>query len=455
MTSRFRFLSSPRPILKTVALLLLVFTLCAAASDAYGQPPRRQGGDNNAGRGGRRDSSGDNNSSRGGRRDSGGDNNSGRGTRGGRPGFPGGGFPGGGFPGMPGQPGQPGQPDQGGQGGQPDQQQQQQQPQPERKVDLDTALDNSLGTVPIRLNQDAFRTRDGARLTGTYLKGKGDKDTPVVILIPGLNMEEGTYNSLGQLLAQQGFAVLIPDLRGRNQNQNQNQNQNPQNTDNNPPNDTQQAKERASREPSNAEIAAMINTDREVWFNFLFHVNDKGLCNVKKTIIVGSEFSAALACAWAKNDWSVKGEMGQNVVGLALLSPDAVDDKKKDKDEAGQSTAKKYDCLSSLESVHKVAKGKTFGYLVIAGVNAEDKRDAAQLIQKKIGGARDEQAKPQDKVVLFYALQTSMQGTQLLGLESMNVPATIGQFVAKRMQELPKKRDKWAPINEDLSKEDK
>ena len=301
------------------------------------------------------------------------------------------------------------------------------------------------------MNQNEFRTYDGVKLTGTYLKGKGDKDTPVVILVPDLNMEEGAYNQLGQLLAQQGYAVLIPDLRSLNQGQNQQ----PQNTNNNPPNDTRQAKDRASQQPSSRDIMAMINVDREVWFNFLFHVNDKGLCNVKKTIIVGSEFGAALACKWAQNDWGVKGEMGQNVVGLALLSPDAVDDKKKDRDKEddGKASAQKYDCLASLEAVHKVAKGKTFGYLVIAGANAEEKRDAAQLIQKRIGGAKDEQAKPQDKVVLFYALQTSMQGMQLLGLESMNVPGTIGQFVAKRMEELPKKRDKWSPINEDLAKE--
>ena len=443
MTSRFRFPSSSRPILKAVASALLVFTLCAAASDALGQPPRRPGGgDNSVGRGGRGDRGGDNNGGRGGRRGSGGDNNSG--GRGGGPGFPGGGFPGqpGGFPGQPGQPGQQGQE---GQEGQPDQQ----QPKPERKVDLDAALDNSLGSVPIRLNQDAFRTRDGARLTGTYLKGKGDKDTPVVILVPSFDTEEGAYNQLGQLLAQQGYGVLIPDLRGSDQNQG------PRNQNNNPPNDVPQVKEQRSRQPSNRDINAMINTDREVWFNFLFHVNDKGLCNVKKTIIVGSEFGAALACAWAKNDWGVKGEMGQNVVGLALLSPDAIDDKKKDKDDEGQSTAQKYDCLKSLESVHKLAKGKTFGYLIIAGANVEEKLNAAQLIQRRIGGAKDEKAKPQDKVVLFYSLQTSMQGTQLLGLESLNVAGTIGQFVAKRMNELPQKRDKWSPINEDLSKKDK
>ena len=270
-----------------------------------------------------------------------------------------------------------------------------------------------------------------------------------MILVPSFDTEEGAYNQLGQLLAQQGYGVLIPDLRGSDQNQG------PRNQNNNPPNDVPQVKEQRSRQPSNRDINAMINTDREVWFNFLFHVNDKGLCNVKKTIIVGSEFGAALACAWAKNDWGVKGEMGQNVVGLALLSPDAIDDKKKDKDDEGQSTAQKYDCLKSLESVHKLAKGKTFGYLIIAGANVEEKLNAAQLIQRRIGGAKDEKAKPQDKVVLFYSLQTSMQGTQLLGLESLNVAGTIGQFVAKRMNELPQKRDKWSPINEDLSKKDK
>lgn len=315
--------------------------------------------------------------------------------------------------------------------------------QEEKVVDLDKALDGALGTAPIRLNQDAFRTTDGVKLTGTYYKGRGNKDTPVVILVPGLRDGEKGYGDLGSSLASAGCAVLIPELRAAGQNRGS--------WNNNPPNDKPQAKNQAANQLSNFDVSAMINQDREVWFNFLFHVNDKGLCNVKKTIVVGSEFGAALACAWARDDWATRGEYGQNVVGLVLLSPDAVDGKKKSKDE--RDDGKKYDCLKSLEAVHKAAKGKNFGYLVIAGSNVQDKLDSAQLIQRKIGGPKDEEAKPQDKVVLFYSLPTSMQGTELFEVEALKTKDTIRQFVEKRMRELPKKRDRWAPISEDKSKE--
>ena len=468
-----RFLSTKRSILRA-ASLILVLSLCYATDSAFSQPPNRpsrgrgsdanaqdqqQGGRRSRGRGdarqngGSTDAPGQNGGMPGGPGQNGGmpgapDQNGGMpggfGPNGGMPGGfgPNGGMPGGFGPngGMPGgfgpNGGMPGQ-------NAPEGDQQQKQ---EPKVDLDKALDSTLGTIPIRLNQDEFCTVDNVRLTGTYFKGKGDKDTPVVILIPGLNAEENAYSQVAVGLAQKGYAVLIPDLRKSSQNQGP--------SNNNPPNDSQQVRDRMASQPSNRDVSAMINTDREVWFNFLFHVNDKGLCNVKKTIIVGSEFSAALASAWTKNDWAVKGELGQNVVGLALLSPDAVDDKKKDKDDKeddNRSSAQKYDCLKSLEAVHKYAKGKVFGYLIIAGENNQEKFESAQLIQHKIGGAKDEQAKPQDKVVMFYSLKTSAQGMELLSGESFNVPNTLALFVDKRMREIPKKRDRWKPINEDLS----
>jgi hypothetical protein len=404
MTSMTRFLTTPRFLRRIVASLICAFSLCCAADVVYSQPPMNfppggQGVD-----GGRLD------------------------RRSGRAGRV--------------------EPDQAAVGQR--QGAQGEQPAAERQVDLDTALDSAAGASPIRLNQDAFRARDNVRLTGTYYKGKGDKDTPVVILIPGLKSEEGAYTKLAQLLAQQGYGVLIPDLRNRGQDQGA--------QGNNPRNAQQPRVQSTSQEPSMGEVLAMIELDREVWFNFLFHVNDRGYCNVKKTIIVGSEFSAALACAWARNDWAGRGIQYQNTVGLALLSPDAVDDKDKKKkgkdEEENQTTATpQYDCLNSLEAVHKAAKGKVFGYLLVAGIYDESKLESAKLIQRKIGGVKDEEARPQDKVVLFNALSTSMQGTQLLGLESQNVAATIAQFVEKRMSELPRKRDKWEPVFQDLTKD--
>ena len=343
--------------------------------------------------------------------------------------------------GMPGgEQGQPGEQGDGQTGGN-------QAPKAERKVDLDEALDKTIGTSPITLNQNNFRTRDGMQMVGTYYKGKGDKDTPVVIVLPDLESTRDSepMTKLAVSLASEGYAVLIPDLRGRGESKSA-----MPNFPGMPNNDRNGQNAGASVNPN--DVRMMISSDRELWFEFLIYVHNKGLCNVKKTIIVGSQFSAALASAWAKNDWTGKGDMYQNVIGLVLISPDAVDKKKKsrkrDDEEEAEPSEPTYDSLASLESVRSRAKGKgVFGYFVIVGAYNEEKKEAAQLIQRKIGGKADEEeTNPANKTVMLLALETEKQGDVLYTYETFNLNKLVGQFVAKRVKELPTKRAKWEEI---------
>lgn len=295
---------------------------------------------------------------------------------------------------------------------------------------MNDALAQTNGATPITLNQREFTASDGARLGGVYFKGKGDKDTPVVVLLRDLNGKRDDYLPLAQLLSQQGYGVLIPDYRGQN---------GPQNgpRDNNPPNDRRQGQ----GGPSSRDIQATINLDRQVWFNFLGYLNNKELCNIKKTIVVGSGFGAALAASWAKNDWNSKETISQNVCGVVLISPDA------------DGVDGKYDALTSLEALHKRAKFPTLGFLVFVGKMKEGKFEDAQEIQKKVGGkVADEKTPMEDRPCPLVALQTELQGDELLGFESFGVPTTIVQFVALRMQKLPKKRAKWEELAEKKSR---
>lgn len=326
--------------------------------------------------------------------------------------------------------------------------------QEEKVVDLEKALKSGGQTTPIVLNQNDFRTSDGKKLQGTYYKGKADKDTPVVIVLPSLTETQENYADLCKALATAGYAVLCVDLRGRGKSEGSNFNMGLRN--NNPPNDAKKEQKPDLSVVSNDDVYAMIDIDRQLWFNFLVYLHDRGMCNMKKTIIVGSEFSSALACAWAKNDWSGRGEGYQNVVGLVLFSPDAVEAKRSRSKKADEDVDEKpkYDCLKSMEALRKLAKGKLFGAVIFVGGFNKEKLGSATLLQEKVGGKQEAELKPHEKTVMCFNFNTDRQGSELTKLQTFNVIPTVVQFVDKRMKELPTKRNKWEAIFEDYTEEE-
>ncbi len=342
----------------------------------------------------------------------------GRGENPGQPGAPGQNAPG--QPGAPGQnaPGQPGKA-----GGE------NQKKQPERAVPLDQALEKAEPTKPMRLNQQQFTTRDGWRLVANYYKGAGNADAPAVLLLHGRDGKKEDFDALAKKLAEQGCAVIVPDLRGCGESTSLAVNDMSRG-----PRGMRQPRERKMSQFNNDDLRALIEYDKEVWFNFLLYLHNKELLNIKKTIVVGSELGAALAATWARDDWNGKGDAAQNVVGVALLSPDASNDEGK------------FNALTALDAYRKKAKGKSSGFVVFVGQMTEDKFEDAKKIQKKIGGKADEELPPQEKTIPIVALKTEKQGVELLKIQSFGVSDTVVQFVANRMSALPKKRQKWEAI---------
>ncbi|MBP3557744.1 MAG: alpha/beta fold hydrolase, partial [Thermoguttaceae bacterium] len=329
-------------------------------------------------------------------------------------------------PGAPGQnaPGRPGAPGQPGTAGGENQKK-----QPERAVPLDQALEKAEPTKPMRLNQQQFTTRDGWRLVANYYKGGGNADAPAVLLLHGRDGKKEEFDELAKKLAEQGCAVIVPDLRGCGESTSLAVNDMSRG-----PRGMRQPRERKMSQFNNDDLRALIEYDKEVWFNFLLYLHNKELLNVKKTIIVGSELGAALAATWARDDWNGKGDAAQNVVGVALLSPDATNDEGK------------FNALTALDAYRKKAKGKSSGFVVFVGQMTEDKFEDAKTIQKKIGGKADEELPPQEKTIPIVALKTEKQGVELLKIQSFGVSDTVVQFVANRMSALPKKRQKWEAI---------
>ena len=353
----------------------------------------------------------------------------GRGENPGQPGAPGQNAPG--QPGAPGQnaPGEAGKPGQNAPGQPGKAGGENQKKQPERAVPLDQALEKAEPTKPMRLNQQQFTTRDGWRLVANYYKGAGNADAPAVLLLHGRDGKKEDFDALAKKLAEQGCAVIVPDLRGCGESTSLAVNDMSRG-----PRGMRQPRERKMSQFNNDDLRALIEYDREVWFNFLLYLHNKELLNIKKTVVVGSELGAALAATWARDDWNGKGDAAQNVVGVALLSPDASNDEGK------------FNALTALDAYRKKAKGKSSGFVVFVGQMTEDKFEDAKKIQKKIGGKADEELPPQEKTIPIVALKTEKQGVELLKIQSFGVSDTVVQFVANRMSALPKKRQKWEAI---------
>lgn len=321
--------------------------------------------------------------------------------------------------------GQGGQP--GGQGGQNGERNRENE-----RVPLEQALERAEPTKPTRLNQSEFTTQDGVRLVCNYYKGGGNADAPAAILLHGRDGKKEDLDPLAKFLAEQGCAVIVPDLRGCGESVRRAVNDMSRG-----PRGMMQAREYSMKNFTNDDLRSMIEYDKEVWFGFLIYLHNKELLNAKKTILVGAELGAALAAAWARDDWNGKGDAAQNVVGLALLSPDASNDEGK------------FNALTSLEAYRKKAKGKNSGFVVFVGQMTEDKFEDAKKIQKKVGGKADEELPPEEKVAPIVALKTEKQGVALLTVESFGVSKTVAEFVANRMNALPKKRQKWEEIKVD------
>ena len=281
----------------------------------------------------------------------------------------------------------------------------------------------------MRLNQTNFTTQDGVQLVANYYKGGGSPDAPAVILLHGRDGKKEDFDELAKKLAEKGCAVIVPDLRGCGESTRRSVNDMSRG-----PRGMRQPREYSMKNFNNDDLRAMIEYDKELWFNFLIYLHNKELLNVKKTILVGSELGAALAASWAKNDWNDKGDAAQNVVGVALLSPDASNDEGK------------FNALTALDAYRKKAKGSNSGFVLFVGQMTEDKFEDAKKIQKKIGGKADEELPPEEKTIPIVALKTEKQGVELLKIQSFGVSDTIVQFVANRMNSLPKKRQKWEAI---------
>jgi pimeloyl-ACP methyl ester carboxylesterase len=251
-------------------------------------------------------------------------------------------------------------------------------------------------------------TKDGVFLRCSYYPGADSKTTvPILLLHPW----ESNRNALHQLaLYLQGYfkhAVLVPDLRGHGRS-------------------TQRKNPRFGEPDLEIKAEKMRRPDIEpMWMDveackrFLMTKNNAGELNIEQLGVVGFEFGALLAIKWAALDWSAPRlpayKMGQDVKALALISP-----------------PRKFQGITSQDALKNPAVRSQISMLIIAGA---DDATAMGDAKRTFNAVEKFHTDKNEKDLVTYFPETSLQGTRLLNARGFKVPQYIATFINKRLVE--------------------
>jgi len=267
---------------------------------------------------------------------------------------------------------------------------------------------------PVELGGHELVTGDGVQLSATFFPGPEDKETVPVILLHMWKGDRREYAGLAPYLQQQGYAVLVPDLRGHG-------------------GSTEFFG--TGRKLDGAKMAKdhfylMPYKDMETLRRFLVNKNDEGELNLNKLCIVGAEMGAAVAAYYTFYDWTTprreadRAAASQDVKGLVLISPDW--------DFKGLPMSKP---LSN-----PLVRSQVSVMIVVGKESSSAAADARRVYNLLDRFHADYDAEDADKRDLFFGqLPTKLQGTKMLGVSGLNLERAIARFIELRLvnQEYP------------------
>jgi pimeloyl-ACP methyl ester carboxylesterase len=280
-----------------------------------------------------------------------------------------------------------------------------------------------------------LETLDGVRLAATFYPGTKGKDSVPVILLHMWKGNRNDYSGLARLLQAEGHAVLVPDLRGHGDS----------------------TVRRGSAVPLNAanlsrnDFAAMRQFDMQTLKQLLLQKNNAGELNIEKLCLVGAEMGASVALNFARLDWNVppvgNKKQGQDVKAVVVISPEwstpglplrtAMTGPNLTTmiyDAQLKRALKDPDAINFLLPVELDFRREVSMLIVVGKGKSKDVRDAKRLqtMLKPFhpDPAPAERAQKQD---LFYGtLDTSLQGTKMLGVKGLNLEQHIIRFIYLR-----------------------
>lgn len=168
--------------------------------------------------------------------------------------------------------------------------------------------------------KQTINAADGWPLKITYYPSPGDRESPVVIMIPeadGINsLTQSVYKTLATRLQAKKFAVVTVDLRKHGDSV---------------PADVDENDRRMKLVPT--DYQAMAGMDLVAVKNFLLTEHEKEKLNIRKLAIVSAGKSCVVSNVFAAADWAQKPwndapvpalrtPRGQDVQALVMLSPE-------------------------------------------------------------------------------------------------------------------------------------
>lgn len=273
---------------------------------------------------------------------------------------------------------------------------------------------------------ETLTTKDGIALAATYWPSGLKQDASVIVLLHGANGNQLDWGGLPKKLHDEGYAVIVVDLRGHGQSKGA--------TLAGDAVDTKTAKAKAKGAKSSVDAGslkagdykAMVGLDMEAVKAFIFNEHQQHKLNMNKMGIVGAGLGGAVALNFAAVDWLKKPHTdgpvggqtprGQDVRALVLLTPDP--------DVTGL----------PLPDAVKTLRLPDFQVAMMFGVGKRDKSDKGQT--KKL---YDIAVTPRDRNEGRMYLQeynSPARGTGLL-VKNTLVETNISNFLKKHVQAVP------------------
>lgn len=255
-------------------------------------------------------------------------------------------------------------------------------------------------------------TKDMLQLTCTFYPGTKKKESVPVVLLHDYKGNRRDWENLAlQLQKEQGFAVIVPDLRGHGDSTNKGT----------------QKLEATGMAPQ--EFQLMYKIDLERVKTFLMEKHNAGQLNIDKLSVCGCGMGALVGMLWSAQDWSwpilATGKQGQDVKAVAMISPDFA-----------------FKSLSMAE-VPAVAGGAVrevqsrISIYITCGASDSKALGEATRVNNlfKVG---HQLKKDEDKDLFFdKTMKTKLQSTKLLSEKSLPVAERIIEFLDLRAASQP------------------
>lgn len=240
----------------------------------------------------------------------------------------------------------------------------------------------------------------------TYLPGSNGKESVPVVLLHMYKGDRHEMESLGLFLQKEGFAVIMPDLRGHGQSTTVA--------------GSNRKLDAATLTPQH--FTAMITHDMEAVKRFIVARHNEGKLNVDKLCLIGAEMGAVVSVIWAAQDWSWKDLQGvkqsKDVRALVLLSP-----------------LRQFKNLSMGQALNFPPIRDILSFFIIAGAEDTAGVAAARTIAQQLERTRPKPTKLEEKTVFLQDadLKTKLVGSKLLGEKSLGIESVIAEFLKLRV----------------------